>query len=118
MLDGYDIHRDGMKREDGSFDASVIGNADGENKFTGKDMRAMRQQGMTDKEMARQMYDQQEDSTRGKKAQNLLDSYVNEFTNTPPPEDTTEPPGDTTFPVEGTLPALSLIHISEPTRPY
>ena len=90
VLDGYDIHRDNLMREDGTFDASAIGSG-GNNQFTQKDLRAMRAQGMTKKEMARQMYDQMDSSTRGKKAQKLLDRYINEFTS----DDTAPPPGET-----------------------
>ena len=98
VLDGFDIHRDNLMREDGSFDATKIGASKSGNKFSAKDLRAMRASGMDDKEIARQMYDQQEDSTRSKKANKLLKKYVDEFTNTTPPGDTT---GGDDSPIQG-----------------
>lgn len=82
VLDGYDIHRGGTRNEDGSFNASVMGrNTD--NKFTQTDMRAMFEEGLDEKEVAREMYNQMDTSTRGKKAQALLDKYMSEFETDP-----------------------------------
>ena len=133
VLDGFDIQRDNVVREDGSYDASVIGRK--QNKFGGNDLRAMSEGGLTEKESARQLYDQEESTTRSRKAQALLDKYRNEFQNTntvtdpetgvdplPVIQDPTNPsdPSDPTTPVgpgpgDPTLPTPT--NPGDPTNP-
>ena len=93
VLDGYNIHRDGLFDDDGNFDATVIGGDPTNNRFSGKDLRAMRAAGLSKKEMGEQLYNQKDDSTRSKKAQKLLDRYTSNLTDTEPTPtpDPTEP---------------------------
>ena len=91
VLDGYDIQRDGLFDGDNNFDATVIGGKEGNNRFSGKDLRAMRQAGLSDKEIGEQLFNQQDTSTRSKKAQKLLNSYVGGLTDDGTPEPTPAP---------------------------